>query len=70
MQLAIVSKHSLNLFKFDTKQGFLNGDEKIYVRPPDLWPEHVLHGYALELMKNMYGTRQAARQWRENLDLD
>ncbi len=32
--IAIAAKHRLNLFKSDTKQGFLNGDicdEKIYV---------------------------------------
>ena len=63
---AIAAKHGLNLFKSDTKQAFLNGDigeEKIYVRPPDWWPEHVLHGCALQLMKSMYGTRQGAQQW-------
>ena len=46
---------------------FLNGDigeEKIYVRPPNWWPEHVPHGYALQLMKSMYGTQQVARQWQ------
>ncbi len=75
--IAIVAKHRLNLFKSDTKRALLNGeigDEKIYVRPSDWWLEHVLHGYALELMKSMYSTRQAARQWHvrfgENLDLD
>jgi hypothetical protein len=47
----MAAKHSLNLFKSDTKQAFLNGDiwdEKICVSPPDWWPEHVLHGYALK----------------------
>ena len=29
----------------------------------DWWLEHVPHGCALQLMKSMYGTRQAARQW-------
>jgi hypothetical protein len=60
-----LAKHSLNLFK-SAKQAFLNRDirdEKIYERPPDWWPEHVSHGYVLELMKSMYGTQQAARQW-------
>jgi hypothetical protein len=64
--IAIAAKHRLNLFKSDTKQAFLNediGDEKIFVRPPDWWPEHVSHGYVLELMKSMYGTQQASRQW-------
>jgi hypothetical protein len=47
-------------------QAFLHGDmgdEKIYIRPPDWWPEKVPYGHALQLMKSMYGTRQAARQW-------
>ncbi len=51
--IAIAAKHRLNLFKSDTMQAFLNGDigdEKIFVCPPDWWPEHVPHGYALELM--------------------
>ena len=65
--IAIAAKHQLNLFKSDTKQAFLNGEigkEKIYgVRPPDWWPEHVQHGYALQLMKSMYGTRHVTRQW-------
>ena len=64
--MVIAAKHCLNLFKSDTKLAFLHGDigdEKIYVRPPDWWPEHVPHGHVLELMKSMYGTRQAARQW-------
>ena len=58
--IAIAAEHSLNLFESDTKQAFLNGDigdeKMIYVRPRDWWPEHVQHGYALELMKSMYGT--------------
>ena len=64
--VAIVAQHKLNLFKSDTKQAFLNGDigdEKIFDQKPDWWPEHVQHGCALQLMKSMYGTRQAARQW-------
>ncbi len=42
--VALAAKHRLNLFKSDTKQAFLNGDmgdEKIYIRPPDWWPEKV-----------------------------
>ena len=64
--MAIAAKYRLNLFKSNTKQAFLNGDigeEKIFVRALDWWPEHVPHGCALQLMKSMYGTRQAARQW-------
>ena len=64
--VVITAQHGLNLFKSDTKQAFLNGDigeAKIYVRAPDSWPELVPHGCALQLMKSMYGTRQAAPQW-------
>ena len=64
--MAIAAQYRLNLFKSNTKQTFLNrdiGDEMIFVRAPDRWPEHVPHGCALQLMKSMYGTRQAARQW-------
>jgi hypothetical protein len=62
--MAIAAKHGITVFKSDTKQAFLNGeigDEKIYIRAPDLWPERVPEGHALLLMKSMYGTRQAAR---------
>ena len=64
--VAIAAKHWLNLFQSDTRQAFLNGaigEEKIYVSPPDWWPVHVPHGYALQLMKGLFGTRQAARLW-------
>ena len=64
--MAIAAKYGLNLFKSNTKQAFLNGDiseEEIFVRAPDWWQEHVPHGCALQLMKSMYGTQQAARQW-------
>jgi hypothetical protein len=52
----------------DTKQAFLNGEmgtEILYIRPPagGWWPESVPEGYVLQMMKSMYGTRQAARQW-------
>ncbi len=65
--MAIAAKHGFTVFKSDTKQAFLNGeigDEKIYIRTPDWWrPERVPQGYALLLMKSMYGTLQAARGW-------
>ena len=56
----------LPIFKSDTKQAFLNGDisdELLYIRPPDWWPALIPEGHVLQLMKRMYGTRQAARQW-------
>ena len=64
--MAIAAQNGLEVFKSDTKQAFLNGEkgeEKIYICAPDWWPEPVPEGHALMLMKSMYGTRQAARQW-------
>ena len=64
--MAIAAQNGPDGFKSDTKQAFLNGEkgeEKIYIRAPDWWPEPVPEGHALMLMKSMYGTRQAARQW-------
>ena len=64
--LAKAAQMGLAVFKSDTKQAFLNGDigtELLYIRPPDWWPELVPEGHVLQLMKSMYGTRQAARQW-------
>jgi hypothetical protein len=66
LMVAIVAQYGCKWLKTDTKQAFLNreiGDEKIYIRPPDWCPEPVPQGHALLLMKSMYGTLQAARQW-------
>ena len=66
LMTSIAAEAGLKIYKTDTKQAFLNGDigdEVIFIRPPDWWPEPVPKGYALQLMKSMYGTRQAARQW-------
>ena len=43
------------------------GDEKIYIRPLDWWPEPVPQGHALLLMKSMYRTWQAAHQWHQRI---
>ncbi len=70
LMVAIAAQYGCQLLKTDTKQAFLNGeigDEKIYIRPPDWWPEPVPQGHALLLMKSMYGTRQAARQWHQRI---
>ena len=63
---ALGAKHGASFMGSDTKQAFLNGEigtELLYIRPPNWWPEPVPEGYVLQLMKSMYGTRQAARQW-------
>ncbi len=51
--MAIAAQYGCKLLKSDTKQAFLNGeigDEKIYIRPQDWWPEPVAQGHALLLM--------------------
>jgi hypothetical protein len=57
------------MYKYDTSQVFLYGDveEELYVRAPDWWPELVPEGYCMQLRKNIYGTRQAARAWHIRL---
>ena len=39
------------------------GSDVIYIKPPDWWPEPVPEGHCLQLLKSIYGTRQAARRW-------
>jgi hypothetical protein len=39
----------------------------IYIHPSEWWPEPVPQGYALLLMKSMYGTRQAALQLHQRI---
>ncbi len=68
--VVIAAQYRYKMLKTDTKQAFLNeeiGDEKIYIRPPDWWPEPFSQGHALLLMKSMYGARQAARQLHQRI---
>ena len=63
---AIAAEHGCPILKTDTRQAFLYGemgDDKVYVRPPDWWPEPVPEGHVFLLLKSMYGTKQAARRW-------
>jgi hypothetical protein len=41
----------------------MEGDEKVYICPPDWWPEPIPDAHVLLLLKRMYGTEQAARRW-------
>ena len=68
--LAPVAANGAKVVKTDTKQAYLYGDmgdDVVYVRPPDWWPEPVPEGYVLLLLKSIYGTRQAARKWHEHI---
>ena len=66
---AIAAQHGAPIYKYDTSQAFLYGDvdQDLYARAPDWWPELVPEGYCLQLKKNIYGTRQAARAWHVRL---
>jgi hypothetical protein len=39
------------------------GDDVVYVKAPDWWPEPIPESHCLQLLKSIYGTRQAARRW-------
>jgi hypothetical protein len=43
------------------------GDDVVYIRPPDWWPEPVPEGHVFLLLKSIYGTRQAARKWHTHI---
>ena len=63
---AIAAEHGCPLLKTDTRQAFLYGDmgdDVVYIRPPDWWPEPIPEGHVLLLLKSIYGTKQAARRW-------
>ena len=63
---AIAAEHGCPILKTDTRQAFLYGemgDDKVYIRPPDWWPEPIPEGHVFLLLKSMYGTKQAARRW-------
>ena len=66
---AIAAQYDAQIFKYDTSQASLFGDvdQDLYARAPDWWPELVPEGYCLQLKKNIYGTRQAARAWHVRL---
>jgi hypothetical protein len=70
MLAALAAEQSCPLLKTDMLQAFLYGDMgedenivKVYIRPPDKWPEPIPEGHVLLLLKSMYGTKQAVRLW-------
>ena len=53
--------------QIDSKQAYLYGDmgdDVVYIRPSDWWPEPIPEGNVFLLLKSIYGTRQAARKWQ------
>ena len=68
--LALAAANGDKVIKTDTKQAYLYGDmgdDVVYIRPPDWWPQPIPEGHVLLLLKSIYGTRQAARKWHEHI---
>jgi hypothetical protein len=68
--IALAAQLGLSLHQMDVKTAFLNGElkEKIYMRQP---PGYVVQGketYVCLLYKSLYGLKQSARCWNEELD--
>jgi hypothetical protein len=64
--LALAAANDAKVVKTVTKQAHLccyMGDDVVYIRPPDWWPDPVPKGHVFLLLKSIYGTRQAARKW-------
>ncbi|SGZ28309.1 BQ5605_C027g10309 [Microbotryum silenes-dioicae] len=67
--IALSAAHGLTLEQFDYDSAFLNGilEEDVYMKVSDGWPGGSRPGQALKLLKSMYGTKQAPRQWNAAL---
>ena len=68
--LALAAQFGLSLHQMDVKTAFLNGElkEKIYMKQP---PGYVVKGkeeLVCLLHKSLYGLKQSARCWNEELD--
>ena len=65
--LAIACKYDMNLTHLDVDTAFLNGtiDEELYME----LPEGVMgrRGHIVQLLKGLYGLKQASRQWYKAL---
>ena len=60
--LALAAAEGAKVIKTDTKPACLYGDmgdDVVYIRPPDWWPEPIPEGHVFLLLKSIYGTRQA-----------
>jgi hypothetical protein len=64
--LAIAAAEDGLIYKTDKSQAFLYrsmGRDVVYIKPPEWWPKPVPEGHCLQLLKSIYGTRQAAHRW-------
>ena len=62
--LAIVTLENLKCSQFDIKDAFTESrlKEKIYMSPPQ--GVEVKKGFALQVLRSLYGLKQAARDWK------
>ena len=68
--LTLAAKYRLPTFQGDVKCAFLHGEmeEEVYCKYPEGWPENeVEEGRVLPLLKTLYGTKQASRQWQKTM---
>ena len=64
--MALAAAEGAKVIKTDTNQAYLYGDmgdDVVYIRPPDWWPEPIPEGHVFLLLKSIYGRRQAASKW-------
>ena len=67
--LALAAAEGAKVVRTDTKQAYLYGDvgdDVVYIRPPDWWPEPIPEEHVFLLLKSIYGTRQAALRRARN----
>ena len=68
--LAIAAEQDLEMYQFDVNTAFLYGimDADIYMEQPDGYVDSKHPDYVCKLLKSLYGTKQAARQWYQRLN--
>ena len=67
--LSLAASFNLPTFQGDVKTAFLNGvmEEEVYCKIPEGWPDKTDPEDVLPLLKTLYGTKQASRQWQKQL---
>ena len=66
--LAIAPTRKLHIYQLDIKGAYLNGTlkEKVYMKQPEGYEDGT--GQICQLIKTLYGLRQAGREWNRELD--
>ncbi len=68
--LGIAAAEGCLVYKSGTSQAFLYGrmeNDVVYIRAPYWLPEPIPEGHCLQLLKSIYGTRQAVRIWHKHI---